>query len=231
MKRRLRVTTVVVWLAPWLFTPVVAVAQVELACPDVRPGQFGPFDYQQQTKYAKELAVVERVHFPPQVENLAHGSSGTLAADLNYTITAFPNHHRALESISRYSIKLNRIFIPGMNCSVDGFFERAARFTPKDAAVRLIYGIHLYRWKKYGRAEEEFHKAEALAPDDANIAYNLGLLYVEMKQWDKAMSYAQKAYAKGYSLPGLKNLLVSAGKWQPPSAQAPATTAGTKKPD
>src|SRR5207237_522134 len=195
--------------------PASALAQDDRACPDIlKAGQFGPFDYQQPVKYAKELSVVERVHFTPEVETLKHGAAGSLAADLNYTIRAFPNHHRALDSISRLSIKLNRLLIPAMQCSADGYFERAIRFAPADPWVHAAYGVHLYRWKKLPQAEDELLKADKLVPNEGNIEYNLGLLYVDLKQWDKAMAYAEKAYAHGYRLPGLKNMLVSAGKWR-----------------
>ena len=201
--------------------PTCALATDDNACADIlKVGQFGPFDYNQSVKYAKQIDVVERTHFTPEVETLKHGSAGRLAADLNYTIRAIPNHHRALDSISRLSIRLNRPLIPDMQCSVDGFFERAIRFTPNDAWVHLAYGVHLYRWKKLAQAEGELLKAEKLAPNEGNIAYNLGLLYVDLKQWDKAMTYAEKAYAEGYSLPGLKNMLVSAGKWRPNNGRA-----------
>jgi len=203
-----------------------ALAQDQNACPEIlRVGQFGPFDYQQSVKFAKQIDVVERVHFTQDVETLKHGAAGPLAADLNYTITAIPNHHRALDSISRLSIKLNRPFIPGMRCSADGFFERAIRFAPNDPWVHLAYGVHLFRWKKLSKAEEELLQADKMMPNQGGIEYNLGLLYVDLKQWDKAMAYAQKAYAHGYSLPGLKNMLVSAGKWNPRSDAVSAVPA------
>src|SRR5215472_8038217 len=135
----------------WLIflIPVLALADEYGACPLIlKTGQFGPYDYRQSVKYAKQLDVVNRVHFTPEVETLKHGSAGPLAADLDYTIRAIPNHHRALDSISRLSIKLNKPHIPLMSCSADGFFERATRFAPDDPWVHVAYGVHLFRWKK-----------------------------------------------------------------------------------
>ena len=204
------------WLGLIFLMPASALAEVSRTCPDIpKAGGFGPFDYQQPVKYARQLEVVERVHFTPDVESLKHGAAGSLAADLDYTVRAFPNHHRALDSMSRLSIKLNRPFIPGMNCSVDGFFERAIRFAPADPWVHLGYGVHLYRWRKLSQAEAEFLQADKMVPNDGNIEYNLGLLYVDLKEWDKAMSYAEKAYAHGFRLPGLRDMLISVGKWRP----------------
>jgi tetratricopeptide (TPR) repeat protein len=205
-------------MLPWLIllVPAWAIADEYGACPLIlKTGQFGPFDYQQSVKYAKQIDLVNRVHFTPDVETLKHGAAGPLASDLDYTIRAIPNHHRALDSISRLSIKLNRPQIPLMSCSADGFFERAMRFAPNDPLVHAAYGVHLFRWKKFPQAEEQLLTADRMLPNDGNIAYNLGLLYADLKQWDKAMAYAEKAYANGYRLPGLKNMLVAAGKWQP----------------
>lgn len=226
MNHRQARTSYILSLALLILAPSFAQAQSDMTCPDVRVGQFGPYDYRERVKRGKELSMVESVHFPAEVETLKHGHTGSLGADLNYTLTTIPNHHRALDSLSRLSIREKRLFIKDMTCSVDGFFERAARFAPSDAGVYLAYGVHLYRWKKLDRAEQQFLKAEKLAPDDGNVAYNLGLLYVDLKDWDKAMLYADKAYSKGYGLPGLKNKLVSAGKWNPRSGTGSAPALG-----
>ena len=55
---------------------------------------FGPFDYRTATK--DKLKLVESYHFTPKVESLIGGQSGTLGADIDYTLRAFPNHPRAL---------------------------------------------------------------------------------------------------------------------------------------
>ena len=48
-----------------------------------------------------------------------------------------------------------------------------------------------------------------LEPDNATINYNLGLLYLKAKDYDKAAEYADKAYALGFPLPGLRNQLAA----------------------
>ena len=56
-------------------------------------------------------------------------------------------------------------------------------------------------------------------------------MYVKKKEYEKASAHAQKAYALGFPLPGLKNKLKAAGKWkEPPPAvmeakEAPAEPA------
>src|SRR5882672_10328606 len=57
------------------------------------PNAYGPFDYRIEHD---KLAIVEAYHFTSQVELLIRGQSGALGADLDYTLRAAPNHHRAL---------------------------------------------------------------------------------------------------------------------------------------
>ena len=56
-----------------------------------------------------------------------------------------------------------------------------------------------------------------MAPEDPTYNYNLGLVYYKTKQFKEANEHAHKAYALGFPLPGLKQLLVTAGKWQEPA--------------
>jgi tetratricopeptide (TPR) repeat protein len=67
---------------------------------------------------------------------------------------------------------------------------------------------------KKDAALDAFKRAYALLPDDAVVNYNLGLLYADRKDYEQALPYAEKAYALGFPLPGLKKKLVAAGKWQ-----------------
>ncbi|MBA2689449.1 MAG: hypothetical protein H0U63_01440 [Burkholderiales bacterium] len=208
--------------------PQLALAQDHAACPD-HEGGFGPFDY--ASARAEDIGVVERHHFTPQVESLARGVTGTVGGEIDYTIRAFPNHYRALNAMSKLSIREKTPRPRGLHCCVDGYFERAIRFRPEDAMVRTVYGLHLHRWKKMDKAKQQFEEAARLAPDDVNIAYNLGLVYADLKEWEKASRYAQVAYGGGFALPGLKNKLQKAGKWKEPTPrQVKADETNLKKP-
>ena len=57
-------------------------------------------------------------------------------------------------------------------------------------------------------------KADKLMPGDANVAYNLGLIYVDLKDYENAREYAKRAYDGGFPLPGLRQKLVQAGQWR-----------------
>jgi Tfp pilus assembly protein PilF len=103
--------------------------------------------------------------------------------------------------------------LQGANYPVECYFERAIRFAPDDGVARATYGSYLFSLGKTDRALAMFRQAEVLQPENAAINYNLGLAYLKTKDYAQANTYAKKAYALGFPLPGLKNLLIEAGKW------------------
>jgi tetratricopeptide (TPR) repeat protein len=179
-------------------------------------------DYTSQADRNQYLHVVEKAHFTSNVRNLIRGSSGSrLGPDLSYTIDHFPNHHEALDASSRLSLKTKTPRPFGLRCSVEGFFERAIEFKPDDGRLRMVYGMHFHRFNKLNKAIEQFELADKLSPGDSNLAYNLGLIYFDLKQYDKAMTFAEKAYTDNFPLDGLKRKLKQVGKWVEPKPVAP----------
>lgn len=182
-----------------------------------------PRDY--RTASAAAIQTVERRHFTDDVRMMRRGNtSNLLAADLSYTLRRFPNHHQALMTMGEYSRKVKQNPPPGSDYPVECWFERAIRFVPDDAMVRTIYGLYLSKQNRPDQAVEQFQAALKLAGDNANVHYNLGLAYVDMKQYDKALESARTAYRLGFPLPGLKNKLQRAGVWQEPVPEASAPT-------
>jgi tetratricopeptide (TPR) repeat protein len=97
---------------------------------------------------------------------------------------------------------------------------RAEVFRPDDAMVKVIYGLYLMQ---SGRAKDAIAKLEAAREGDsqnANVNYNLGLAYAELRQYDKALESAHRAYEAGFPLPGLRNKLQRAGQWRDPHTQS-----------
>ncbi len=185
------------------------------ACGELdRHGAYGPFDYTNPDHYRQKLPIVERFHFTRAVENLAKGNTGRLIDDLDYVLMAFPNHHRALASMARLAIKDNKPRPLGSTYTMECWFDRAIRWRPEDGVVRMVYGNYLSQTKKYNEALPQYQKAEVLLKYNANLYYNMGLLYVDMKNYDKAREYAKKAYERGFPLVGLKNQLQKVGKWE-----------------
>lgn len=188
-----------------------SLAQENAACGDFKSG-YGPFDY--RTASLKDKEIVERHHFTADVENLRRGESGTLGGDLSYTLRAFPNHPRALLSMMKLGEKAKTEQPRGAAYTVECFFERATRFAPDDGTARLLAGIYLSKKGRKQEAIKQLEIAQELAGQDANIHYNLGLAYFDLKNYEKALLHAQKAYALGFPLPGLRDKLKGAGKWR-----------------
>lgn len=172
-----------------------------------------PYDYNNSDDRQYMLPKVEMAHFTPNVENLRHGNSGTLGGELNYTLMMFPNHHRALAAFGKLSLKEKKLKPVGSKYSVGCFFDRAIRFKPNDAMVRMVYGNYLQNAGKPDKAIEQLKIAVDLQPEDPAINYNIGLLYMQKKDYEQAKTHARKAYELGFPLPGLKNQLIKAGKW------------------
>lgn len=169
------------------------------------------------------LPVVEQYHFNKGVENLVKGMTGSLGGDISYTLEHFPNHHRALSSMARLALRDKTIQPVGARYTVSCYFERAIGYAPHDATARMVFGNYLLASKQDAAALAQLRAAAELAPEHATIQYNLGLLYARQKDYRQAMQYAEKAYALGFPLPGLRNQLKKAGHWQEPAATPVAT--------
>lgn len=196
-------------------------------CPELRHG-YGPYDYRTATPDQKQL--VEGAHFFPAVENLKrkalHPNRGyvvVVGGELDYTLRAFPNHPRALNALSRLSIRDKSNMPEGTKATVECYFASAIRFRPDDSEVRMVYGIHLLRIGQNEKAIEQLKKAEEMGAVSANAYYNLGLAYFDLKRYPESLAAAQNAYGMGFPLPGLKKKLTAAGIWRdPPSPANPA---------
>ncbi len=176
---------------------------------------YGPWDYTNLEHVRERLPIVENAHFNSDVETLRAGMTGTRpGTDLDYTLRAFPNHHRALYSMARYTLQYSdRRLAPGARYTGDCYFERAIRFKPEDSTVRLIFGVYYSLQKKYAKAIEQTKTAVDLDPGNAEAHYNLGLLYERTDALEEAVQHARRAYDLGYPLDGLKNKLRRRGVW------------------
>lgn len=174
---------------------------------------YGPFDYTNNADFQEKLPIVEQYHFSPDVEALHSGESSTIGGDLDYTLRAFPNHHRALYAVARYALQPDTPARDTHYFTPECYFDRAIAFKPDDGMVHMIYGIFLHEQHKLPAALAEYQKAVKLMPNSAEAHYNLGLLYADMREYANAKEHAHQAYRLGYPLQGLKNKLVQAGAW------------------
>jgi tetratricopeptide (TPR) repeat protein len=187
-------------------------AQSFVACGELR-NAYGPFDYRTATR--DQIDIVERYHFDSGVESLTRGiTSVNIGSDIDYTLRAFPNHARALLAMVHLSFREKTARPRGANYSVDCYFDRAARFRPDDQAIPAIHGYYLLRKGDPKLAIAELEKALKLGGPDANVYYNLGLAYFELRDYEKSLEQAKLAYDLGHPLSGLREKLKRQGAWK-----------------
>jgi tetratricopeptide (TPR) repeat protein len=210
--------------ASWASGLLIAVAWVPVAtAADLRPecgvldNPMGPFDYTNLNDRTN-LTIVENAHFTREVEalkghNKCGGNGCQLRADLDYTLRAFPNHHRALLAVVNYNLRRMDDMYGKLARTASCYFERALYFKPEDPTVHMIFGYYLSSVGDSARALEEYQTALELAPHSAEVHYNLGLLYADRGEYPQARDHAVRAYELGYPLPGLRAKLQRAGQW------------------
>lgn len=184
---------------------------------------FGPWDY--RSDRGEPLKLVESAHFTPVVEGLIRGNTSVAPGpDLDYTLRAFPNHHRALLAASRLADRSKTGQPSGMRYPIDCWYRRAVAFKPDDLTVRMLYAGWLGKHKQRDEALRQLVVVHAKAGDDPFTHYNLGLVYLELQEYDAALQQAHRAAALGMPRKELENALKEAGKWAEP-ASAPAAEA------
>lgn len=180
----------------------------------------GPIDGARALDYregkTRWLNEVESVHFTPLVENLIRGQTAALGGDIGYTLSHSPNHHRALIAMMRLGEKLKTPQPYGSEYSVECWFERALRFRPDDNVARQIYATYLIKNRREPEAIKQLEVATQAAGDNAFTHYNIGLIYFDIKKYDRALTQAHTAYDLGFGRPELRERLKSVGKWTEP---------------
>lgn len=181
-----------------------------------RTPNYGPFDYSKRTTpNPGNLTIVEDRHFTPEIENLLKGnSSATPAGDLDYTLIAWPNHHRALLSAIKYQLNYKaKISKDGPSNSAECYLQRAIHFSPDDPVPYSLYGYLLRKINHQKEAVKYFEKAMELAPKNSKIAYSFSLLLIDLKLYDDALKYAKIAYQNKNAPNGLKHKLQKLEVW------------------
>lgn len=186
--------------------------------PCIGGGQgFGPFDYLQANAIKDKLTIVESAHFTADVENLIKGNASgeNPEGDIDYTLRAWPNHHRALVSIIKFQININQKIsqYTKLKTPPECYLQRAIHFSPQDAMSYSLYGYYLRKIGKLDEAQKQYQKASDLLPDNPKIAYSYSLLLIDMNQLDEAVKYAQIAYQHAGTPEALKKLLIKKGAW------------------
>lgn len=195
-----------------IVSPWALAQQGDSSCGNPFVNGFGPLDY--RVEQGQNRKIVEDYHFTPRVESLISGTTSSLGADIDYTLRAFPNHHRALISMMNLGFRLKSPTPPGAQFSIECYFRRALQFRPDDTIARTIYAKYL---ASSGRKPEAIRQLETVvqeAKENAFSQYNAGLIYFEMGEFDKALLQAHRALSLGFDRQGgLKQQLQAAGKW------------------
>lgn len=181
-------------------------------CGDVWAVSPGPFDYTNPADHTDRarIPIVEQFHFTQDVESLKRGvSNAHPLPDIDFTLRHVPNHHRALNAAMRFELEHGGT--PPQYRSVECWFERALRFKPDDGMVWLLYGNFWAKKKRWEQAVEYYRRAAELMPDNPEVDYNLGLVYLQLQNYSRALEHAKAAYAAGYPLQGLRKRLAEKG--------------------
>ena len=147
-------------------------------------------------------------HFNQGQKELADRRYHAALAHYEFILRYYPNQPQVLGLLSELCMKWK-----SPKCDADGWFQRAIERNPNAAPTYLANGIHLHKNERIKEAAEAYLRAAELAPDSINAHYNLGLVYIDLKQYDLANQHAQKSYQLGASLPGLRNRLERLSKW------------------
>lgn len=214
-------------------------AQVSAQACGTLKNAFGPFDYRSShhvpnpgdnQPHAEKLDLVERAHFTGVVEMGIRGTTSRLpGGDLDYTLRAIPNHHRALVTVIRLWEKSRLPTPPGFERIAECYFERALRFRPSDDIARMLYASFLIKGSRIPEAKEQLDNVADRTKENALTHYNLGMLYADASLFESAKLQAGHALSLGMERPDLVRRLEAAGHWQSRDGPAIDKTAPASK--
>ncbi|MGB8433338.1 MAG: tetratricopeptide repeat protein [Burkholderiales bacterium] len=153
------------------------------------------------------LRNLDRNHYQPAVKQLQDRHYRSALANLDFMLKYFPNHPQALAKVAEFGLATQRTDIAEQR-----FKDALARY-PGDDETYVIYGTFLQKLGRVDAAIREYNKAIEIDPESVYAHYNLGLSYVDRKEYQQANIHAQKAYRLGAGFPGLRMKLQAVGAW------------------
>lgn len=189
---------------------------------------YGPFDY--RTANAQQRHMVEHAHFTRGVETLTRGATGPFGNDIGYTLAVFPNHPRAIQTMERLAEKQKKDPPQGADMTIECYYARGMTYAPDDLVFRMFYVSYLTRRDRIDEARRFLEFVVERAGDNQLTHYNAGMLYFDMKDYDRALAQAHRAIAMGVQRTELRDRLTSVGRWKDPDPAAPADAASAPAP-
>jgi tetratricopeptide (TPR) repeat protein len=103
------------------------------------------------------------------------------------------------------------------------YLEEAKNENPSDPKPYIGLAIILRSEKQLREARNVLESGlEAVGDEALEMHYNLGLVCLELEDYECSLKHAQVAYAGGYPFPGLRNRLVEVGRWRESPGAPPA---------
>lgn len=177
-------------------------------------------DYRMNDRATKDLkGKVEGAHFTKGVQQGKYGNAGSLEGDLDYVLTKFPNHPKALLVAARNQMKSDYNgrhtyrkdrYWPKKEC----YFQYALGLAPTDPTIHLVIAVFYHEFGNFEVAARHYQTSIKLGPGNPEAHYNYGLFLVDINRADEALKHAHQAYTMGYPLEGLKNRLKRQKVWK-----------------
>ena len=212
------------------FSPVLLAVALGLVSPNSFANEESEYFCEQSTfsREAKDYRLRESLrgrfndnlvnHLAPAIDLLDQGIiSRRVMSELDWTLERWPNHLLAFNALIRYSLAGGRIYeFQSAAC----YFARGRNAFPDDAGIVIAEAFYWWKTGEKELAKATYDEALQIAPGSPEAHYHLGLLHVELSEFDQALEHAHAAYAGGYPLPGLRNALARRGHWQDPVQQS-----------
>ena len=113
--------------------------------------------------------------------------------DIHYTLSAWPNHHRALKSAVDFRLQHPKWPEKSRGLPAECYLQRAINYSPNDGTPYLLFGILLHKMKQYEAALQAYENADRLIPNDMMIKYNMALTMVKLKKYKEAQATRKRA--------------------------------------
>jgi hypothetical protein len=192
-------------------------------------GRLEPEDYR---KPSHRLRTVETYHYGPNVEALVHPMQKgmTFGSDLDFTLWGYPNHHRALITLTRLAAREKTDKPAGTQFSVECYFARALLIAPDDVIARMIFVRYLGAQQKMPQALSNMKLVVQQAGDNPLTHLNAGLVYMELGAFEEASAQARRVAELGFPSGRLSDELKRKGKWHGPPIPEDKPNSGPVEP-